>query len=84
MMELADNKSLVPEETFAKKYSQSNDALMTNIYFTDDSKIMRHPAAVGSCDLGDCYDRTAHGPMSIGLQSWGVPISSIKVLLTAL
>ena len=85
-MELDGDKGLVPEETFAKKHSQCTDAVMTKILFTDDSKIMHHPAAVGGCDLGDCYDRNAHGPMSIGLQSWGwgVPVSAIKVLLTAL
>ena len=84
MMELAGDKGLVPAETFAKKDSHCNDAVMTKILFTDDSRIMHHPAAVGCCDLGDCYDRTAHGPMSIGLQSWGIPISAVKVLLTAL
>lgn len=57
---------------------------MTKILFTDDSKIMHSPAAVGGCDLGDCYDCSAHGPMSISLQSWGIPVSAITVFLDTL
>jgi hypothetical protein len=33
------------------------------------------------CDFGDWYDRAAHLPTSIALQSWGITKSVIRVLL---
>ena len=59
------------------------DAILCKIFSADVSKVLHHPAAIGGCDLGDCYDRGAHPPTSIGLRAWGIPKPAIAVMLTA-
>ncbi len=46
--------------------------------------MIHHPTGLGECDFGDCYDRTAHPPTSIALQSWGIPKPAIQVLLNTM
>ena len=74
----------IPDEVYAEKGSHCDNATMTKVFFCDLSRIMRHPAAITEADLGECYDRMAHPPTSIAMQSWGVPESAVKVVITAL
>ncbi len=39
---------------------------------------------IGGNNFGDCYDRVAHPPATIALQSFGVPPPAIRVLLLAM
>ncbi len=57
--------------------------IRSKTFFDGVSKVFHHPAVIGGCDLGDCYDCGAHPPTSIGLQAWGILPAAIKVLLTA-
>ena len=57
---------------------------MIKVFFCDLSRITRHPAAITEADLGECYNRMAHPTTSIVMQSWGVPNSTVNVVLTAL
>jgi len=84
MMHSAKHNESVPDELFSTSGSQTMDAIMSKTFFSDVSKVQHHPASIEGCDLGDCYDRGAHPPTSIGMQAWGVPINAIKVLLTSL
>ena len=84
MMKKAREEDGIPDEVYAKKGSHCDDATMSKVFFCDLSRIMRHPAAITEADLGECYDRMAHPPTSIAMQSWGVPKSACKVVLTAL
>ena len=84
MMHSARDSDVIPEENFAKKGSNCNDTVMTKRMFTDDSRILHHPAAVGGSDWGDCYDRAAHPAASLAFRSWGVPQAGCRVLLMAL
>ena len=52
--------------------------------FCDMVRILHHPAGISELDFGDCYDRMAHPPTSLALQSFGVPRKAVKVLLQAL
>jgi len=61
-----------------------NYAVLTKQFFCDSSRSLHHPAGLGECDFGDCYDRAAHPPTSIALQSWGIPASAIRILLTSM
>ena len=74
----------ISDEVYAKKGSHCDDATMSEVFFCDFSRIMRYPAVITEADLGECYDRMAHPPTSIVMQSWGVPKSACKVVLTAL
>ena len=84
MMRLAGEKSLIPDELFAKRGSHCNNATMSKTFFCDASKIMHHPAALEEEDFEQCYDRTAHPPQAIALRSWGVGKLSVRMLLTAI
>ena len=77
MMKSAGENNSIPDELFAKPGSKCIDNVMCKTYFSDISKVMHHPASLGGCDLGDCYDRTAHPPTSLGLQAWGVPLNAV-------
>ncbi len=57
---------------------------MTKIVFCDESCTHHHPTCIGGNDFGDCYNRVAHPPASIALQSFGVPPPAIWVLLLAM
>jgi hypothetical protein len=58
--------------------------LFTKQFFCDSSRSLHHPAGLGKCDFGDCYDRATHPPTSIALQSWGIPTTAIGVLLSSM
>jgi hypothetical protein len=45
---------------------------------------LHHPAGLGECDFGDCYDRATHPPTSMALQAWGIPMSAVRVLLSTM
>jgi hypothetical protein len=72
MMILAQDKGQIPIKCFAKKGSSCVIAIMTKIMMCDESRTHHHPMCIGGNDFGDCYDRVAHPPASIALQSWGV------------
>ena len=84
MMQQAVQDCLISQECFAKKHSHCNHAVLTKQFFCNSSRSLYHPEGLGECDFGDCYDRAAHPPTSIALQSWGIPMAVIRVLLTSM
>ena len=73
MMKKAQKDGTIPDEIFSKKGSHCDDAVMVKRTFCDIARIMHHPAGISELDFGDCYDRMAHPPTSLALQSFGVP-----------
>jgi hypothetical protein len=69
MMQQAVQDSQIPQECFAKKHSHCNNMVLTKQFFCNSSHSLHHPVGLGECDFGDCYDRVAHPPTSIALQS---------------
>jgi hypothetical protein len=67
-----------------QKHSNCNHAVLTKQFFCDSSRSLHHPAGLGECDFGDCYDRATHPPTSIALQSWEIPLPAIRVLLSSM
>lgn len=84
MMQQAIQDGSIPQECYAKKNSHCNYAVLTKQFFCDSSRVLHHPTGLGECDFGDCYDRAAHPPTSIALQSWGIPKPAIRVLLNTM
>jgi hypothetical protein len=80
----AQDKGQIPAECYAKKGSNCVNAVITKIMYCDESRTHHHPMCIGGNNFGDCYDRIAHPPASIALQSWGVPRKAISVLLTSM
>ena len=83
MMKLAGEKGCIPDDLFAKKLSDCNDATMTKVFFADVSKVMHHPARTMN-NFGDCYDRSAHTIQSVALRAHGIPKEAVRNMLTCL
>ncbi len=84
MMQQAIQEGSIPQECYTKKHSHCDHAVLTKQFFCDSSRCLHHPAGLGECNFGDCYDRAAHPPTSIALQSWGIPKSANRVLLATM
>jgi len=72
-MKKAREEGGLPDNIYFRAGGHYDDATMTKVMFCDHSKIMRHPAAISEADLGECFDRMAHPPTSLAMQSWGLP-----------
>ncbi len=84
MIQQAIQDGRIPQECFAKKHSHYNHAVLIKQFFCNSSWLLHHPAGLGECDFGDCYDRAAHPPTSIALQSWGITKTAIRLLLSSM
>jgi hypothetical protein len=84
MMALAQDKGQIPAEYYAKKGSNCISAVITKIMYCNESRTHHHPMCIGGNNFGDCYNRIAHPPVSIALQSWGVLHEAIGVLLLSM
>jgi hypothetical protein len=84
MMISAQDKGQIPIKYFAKKVSNCVNAVITKIMVCNKSRMHHHPTCIGGNDFGNCYDRSAHPPASIALQSWGVAQEPVPVLLLAM
>ena len=84
MMKKAREEGGLPDDIYSRAGGHCDDATMTKVMFCDDLKIIRHPAAIFEADLEECYDWMAHLPTSLAVQSWGLPVNSAKIVLTAL
>jgi hypothetical protein len=81
MLASTQDKGQIPMEIFAKKGSNCVNAVLTKIMLCNKSRIHHLPMCIGGNGFGNFYDRVAHPPASIALQSWGIPCPAIKVLL---
>ena len=84
MMNSALGKNLIPLECFAKKGSNCVNAVMTKIMYCNESRTHHHPMIVLGNNFADCYDRVALPIASVALQSLGIPIEVVRVLLLAM
>ncbi len=84
MMNSTLDKNLIPLECFAKKGSNCVNVVMTKIMYCDKSRTHHHPTIVLGNDFADCYDRVALPVGSVALQSFGIPIEAVWVLLLAM
>ena len=73
MMSQAVKDGRISQESYAKKHSHCDYAvLLTKLFYGDSSQVLHHPAGLGECNFGDCYDGAAHPCLtSIMLQSFG-------------
>jgi len=83
MMSLAGENNAIPEELFAKAGSHCLDYTMSKTFVSDVSKVLHHPASLGTCDLGVCYDQGAHGTSGISLRAWRQPVNAVRIVLNS-
>ncbi len=81
MIGTALEQNLIPGKCFSKKGSNCINAIMTNIFICNESRIHHHDACIAGNDFGDCYDWAAHPIAALSLWSFGVPQPAINVLL---
>ncbi len=84
MMSSAQSKGQIPVECFATKGNNCIKAVITKMMLCDESRTHHHPTCIGGNDFGACYNRIAHPPASIALQSWGISRKAVWVLLIAM
>jgi hypothetical protein len=84
MMASTQDRGQIPAECFAKMGSNCVNAVIIKIMYCNESQTHHHPMCIGGNNFGDCYDRIAHPPASIALQSLGVSRKAIGVLLLAM
>jgi hypothetical protein len=84
MMNSALDENLIPLECFNKKGSNCVNAVMTKTMYCDESMTHHHLMIVLGNNFPDCYDRVALSVASVALQSFGIPIEAVRVLLLAI
>jgi hypothetical protein len=84
MFASAQENDQIPIECFVKKGSNCINAVLMKVMFCYELCTHPHPTCIGRNNFGDCYDRIAHPPASMALQSFGVPCPAIRVLLLAM
>ncbi len=84
MMNSALDKNLIPLECFTKKGSNCINTVMTKIIYCDESRTHHHPIIALGNNFADCYNRVALSVASVALQSFGIPIEGVQVLLLAM
>ncbi len=84
MMNSALDENLIPLECFAKKGSNCVNAVMTKIMYCEETRMHHHPMIILCNDFADCYDRVALLIAAVALQSFGIPIEAVRVLLLAM
>jgi hypothetical protein len=84
MMNSTLDKNLIPLEFLAKKGSNNVNAVMTIIMYCNESRMHHHPMIILYNDFADCYNRVALPVTAVALQSFGILIEAVRVLLLAM
>jgi hypothetical protein len=83
-LDLVRRHSLIPEEVYSERNRLADDRTFTKILFYDIVRQTRRPAGIAAVDADNCYDRIAHPNASLVFQAMGVPVATIKSMLTTI
>ena len=75
---------MIPEEVYSERNRLADDRTFTKILFYDIVRQTRRPAGIAAVDADNCYDRIAHPNASLVFQAMGVPVATIKSMLTTI
>ena len=81
MMDLARRHGMMPEEIYSKKGRTAGDVLLHQVLAYDIARQKRTPLIVASVDATQCYDRIAHGIVTLSMRAAKVPENSIHCML---
>ncbi len=84
MMSNAQGHHLVPKEIFSKKNRMANDGTLCKTLYYDITRQARVPAAIALVDSSNCYDRIAHAMAALIFQAFGVPLTAVETMLSAI
>jgi hypothetical protein len=84
MMKNVRDHHLMPEEIYSKKNQMADNRTLTKTLFYDVTCQARVPAAIASVDASNCYDRIAHAMALLVFQAFGIPVSAVESMLSAI
>ena len=84
MMNNAYKYKLIPESQYARKYTQSIEAVVVKRLFYDGVRIYKTPGVMISNDARGCFDRIVLAIGALAMRRLGVPWTAIKSLLDTL
>jgi hypothetical protein len=84
MMKNVRDHHLMPEEIYSKKNQMADNGTLTKTLFYDVTRQARLPAAIASINASNCYDRIAHAIALLIFQAFGIPVSAVKSMMSAI
>jgi hypothetical protein len=75
---------LMPEEIYSKRDCLADDGTLSKVLFYNIVRLLRRPPGLTSVDADNCYDRIAHPMASMVFQSFCVPTSAVKSIVTTI
>jgi hypothetical protein len=73
---------LMPEEIYSEWNCLADDGTLSKVLFYDIVRQLQRPAGLVLADANNCYNCIAHPMTSMVFQSFGVPTSAVKSILT--
>jgi hypothetical protein len=74
----------MPEEIYSKRNHLADDGTLSKVLFYDIVQQLPHPAGLTLVNADNCYNRIAHPMASMVFQSFDVPTSVVKSILTTI
>jgi hypothetical protein len=84
MMKNVCDHRLMPEEIYSKKNQMVDNGTLTKTLFYDVTRQARVTVAIASVNASNCYNRIAHAMALLVFQAFGIPVSAIKSMLSAI
>ena len=73
MLHQARQYKLIPEKIYSKRNGLADDRTLAKVLFYNIVRQTCQPAAIGTVDVDNCYDRIAHPIAPMVFQSLGMP-----------
>jgi hypothetical protein len=71
----------MPEEIFSKKNWMADDGMLCKTLFFNIARQARIATAIALVDVSNCYDRIAHVMALLIFQAFGVPTTTVELML---
>ena len=84
MMERVRTVGHMADEIFSDKNRTAEEGSMTKILFYNVLRQTRKTGTICSVDAENCYNRVAHAIVLLTFQSYGIPLTAAKTVLTAI
>jgi hypothetical protein len=84
MMNNICNHRLMPEEIYSEKNQMADNGTLRKTLFYDVTRQARVPAAIASVNASNCYDRIVHAMVLLIFQAFGIPVSAVESMLSAI
>ena len=80
MIDSGNKAKVIPQENHAHRGSTSIEVAFLRLLTLDISRQRRHCMAMASVGAANCYNCVGHTFLSLACQSFGTPVSAVKVM----